>query len=57
MDVFANILRYSKDQQLKFGHLAVFDLSELMAGSDLDCGPHINQKIGKTGRVLFPFNI
>ena len=29
---------------LKFGHLAVFDLPELMTGSDLDCGLHINRK-------------
>ena len=57
MDVSKNTSRYSKDQWLKFGHLAVFDLSELMTGSDLDCEPHINQKIGKNGLVLFPFYI
>ena len=54
MDVFTNISRYSKDQRMKF-HLAMFKLFKLMTGSDLGCGPHINQKIGKTDWFYFCF--
>ena len=39
---------------MKFGYLAVFDIPELMTGSDLDCGPHINQKLWKKQTVLNP---
>ena len=45
MNVFINISRYSKDQRLKFGNLIMFNLPELMTGSDNDFGPHINRKI------------
>lgn len=47
MDFFANISRYGKDQWLKFGQLAVFDLLEITTGSDHDCGAPRNQKIKK----------
>ena len=47
LDFFANISRYGKDQQLKFGQLAVFDLLEITIGLDHDCGAHRNQKINK----------
>ena len=47
MDVFTNISRYSEDQQLKFGHLTMFDLPEIMIGSDHDFGPRVNQTIWK----------
>ena len=53
MDVFINILRYSKDHHLKFGHLTMFDLPELMTDSDHDFGPHINRKIWKK-RLFIP---
>eukprot|EP00268_Persea_americana_P030535 TRINITY_DN29562_c0_g1_i1.p1 TRINITY_DN29562_c0_g1~~TRINITY_DN29562_c0_g1_i1.p1 ORF type:complete len:124 (-),score=6.72 TRINITY_DN29562_c0_g1_i1:84-428(-) len=53
MDVFTNISRYSKDQRLKFGHLTMFDLPELLTGSDHDFEPHINWKIWKNRLFLF----
>ena len=39
---------------MKFGQLAVFDLSEITTGLDHDLGAHMNQKVRKNGLVLIP---
>ena len=54
MDFFANISRYGRDQRLKFGQLAVFDILEITTGSDLDFGAHKNQKIKKKKTGFHP---